>query len=93
MLIGHIGQIAMGIWSPMSTKFSILLWRLKWNQILATCLLYISRDESRSYLVFNCFYSRAMLLPFAETLNHFFLEDRKYSDFLQNMMKQDGKKS
>lgn len=54
---GHKDQLVEVIWSPMPTKFSRMLWRIKWGcfnafmilkewgvQIPAACLLYNSHD-------------------------------------------------
>lgn len=71
-----------------SPWFQSLLWGIKWGtfvrlrvwgvQIPGTCFLCNSHDKSRSHLFFICPYSRAILLPLAEFLNHSFWK-------LQNM--------
>ena len=81
----HKDMLAEGIWSKMPTKFSILLWRVKWDhlntfrklrnwrvQVPPACLLCNLEDETRSHLFFNCFYSRSLLIPLAEHLDFAF---------------------
>lgn len=62
-------------WGRLATFQTLREWGI---QTQTTCLLHNSQDESRGYLFFNCSKSRIILLFFAETLNHCFLEAGKH---------------
>lgn len=81
----HSDRLEEGIWSQLPTKFSIMLWRVKWGYLTTfaklqgwgrdtqtTCLLCNQEDETIRHMFFNSEFSRSILLAMTEQLGESF---------------------